>query len=143
MDVLMALLFLAAIIFLGVFGEFIFSRTKVPDVLWLVVFGIIVGPVLGFVSAEALWTIVPVFSAIALIVVMFEGGLHLNIYSVIRNTPLSTSLALVSFALSAAAVTIAAEALAFFGILGNWSIWNGLLLGTILGAPALSLYCLW
>ncbi len=136
MDVLMILLFLAAIIFLGVFGEFIFSRTKVPDVLWLVVFGIVVGPVLGFVSAESLWNIVPVFSAVALIVVMFEGGLHLNIYSVIKNTPTSTTLAIVSFLMSAIAIMLASEVLAFAGLLPNWTLWNGLLLGTILGGAS-------
>ncbi len=136
MDVLIALLFLAAIIFLGVFGEFIFSRTKVPDVLWLVLFGIIVGPVLGFVSADSLWAIVPVFSAIALMVVMFEGGLHLNIYTVIKNTPSSISLALVSFVLSALAIMIVSEILAFIGVLPNWNIMNGLLLGTILGGAS-------
>lgn len=132
----MILLFLAAIIFLGVFGEFIFSRTKIPDVLWLVVFGIVVGPVLGFVSANALWSIVPVFSAVALIVVMFEGGLHLNIYSVIKNTPTSTTLAIVSFVLSAIAIMLVSEVLAFVGLLPNWNIWNGLLLGTILGGAS-------
>ena len=34
--VIALLAFMATVIFLGVFGEFVFARTKIPDALWLI-----------------------------------------------------------------------------------------------------------
>jgi cell volume regulation protein A len=65
---------LAAIFLIGTFGEVVFSRTKVPDVVWLIVVGILIGPVLGIVSRETLLGIAPYFSALTLVLVLFEGG---------------------------------------------------------------------
>ncbi|GAI90129.1 unnamed protein product, partial [marine sediment metagenome] len=73
MDVIAILVLVATIIFFGVFGEFFFRKTKIPDVLWLIAVGVVAGPILGIVNLEWLWAIVPYFSAIALIVVLFEG----------------------------------------------------------------------
>ena len=94
MVIISLLAFMAIVIFLGVFGEFVFARTKIPDALWLIAIGFLAGPIFGLVSQEYLWIIAPFFSAIALMVIMFEGGLHLNIYDVIKHAPTSFLLAL-------------------------------------------------
>jgi len=44
----------AAILLLGAAGEFVFSRTGIPDVLWLVCAGILAGPVFELVSPALL-----------------------------------------------------------------------------------------
>ena len=49
----------AAILFLGAAGEFVFSRTGIPDVLWLVCAGILAGPVFELVSPALLQPAVP------------------------------------------------------------------------------------
>jgi len=38
------------------------------------VLGIIIGPVLGIIQPEAVLKIVPYFAAVALIIIMFDGG---------------------------------------------------------------------
>lgn len=124
---------MAIVIFLGVFGEFVFARTKIPDALWLIAIGFIAGPVLGIVPQDSLWAITPFFSAIALRVIMFEGGLHLNIYDVIKHAPTSFLLALVGFCLNSALIALLLQGLFFAGYLENWSLLNSILLGTILG----------
>ena len=44
----------AGILLLGALGEFIFARTRVPDVVWLVAAGILAGPVSGLIPADLL-----------------------------------------------------------------------------------------
>ncbi len=136
MMIISLLAFMAIVIFLGVFGEFVFAKTKIPDALWLIAIGFLAGPVLGLVPQDALWAIAPFFSAIALMVIMFEGGLHLNIYDVIKNAPTSFLLAIVGFALNSALIALLLQSLSFAGYLENWSLLNSVLLGTILGGSS-------
>ena len=44
------LIVVAAIFLVGVVGELVFERTGVPDVVWLVLVGVLLGPVTGVVS---------------------------------------------------------------------------------------------
>jgi cell volume regulation protein A len=46
MDAATQMIFMiATLLLLGALGEFIFSRTGIPDMIWLVVAGIVAGPV--------------------------------------------------------------------------------------------------
>ena len=63
------LLVIAAIFVIGVIGEIIFEKTDVPDVVWLILVGILIGPVLGWVSREGLVQIAPYFGALTLVIV--------------------------------------------------------------------------
>jgi len=50
---------------MGVLGEAFFKKTGIPDILFLMVLGIIIGPVLGIIQPEAVLKIVPYFAAVA------------------------------------------------------------------------------
>ena len=67
------LLAASVVIIMGVLGEAFFKRTGIPDILFLMVLGIIIGPILGIIQPEAVLQIVPYFAAVALIVIMFDG----------------------------------------------------------------------
>ncbi len=43
----------AVLLLLGALGEFIFGKTGIPDVIWLVLAGVLGGPVLHVVSPAA------------------------------------------------------------------------------------------
>ena len=47
------LLAAGVVIFLGVAGEAFFKKTGIPDVAFLMVLGVIIGPVLGIIQPEA------------------------------------------------------------------------------------------
>jgi Na+:H+ antiporter len=91
------LLVLAGILFLGALGEFIFSRTGVPDVIWLVGAGILLGPVWKIVSSEALQPAVPFFGAIALTVILSGGSYRLQLHEIAPAAPRGLVLALLGF----------------------------------------------
>ena len=69
------LLAAGVVIFLGVAGEAFFKKTGIPDVAFLMILGVIIGPVFGIIQPEAVIQVVPYFAALALIIIMFDGGL--------------------------------------------------------------------
>ena len=91
------LLAAGVVIFLGVAGEAFFKKTGIPDVAFLMVLGVILGPVLGIIQPEAVIQVVPYFAALALIIIMFDGGLNLDIKHVIKTAHFSFTLAILGF----------------------------------------------
>jgi cell volume regulation protein A len=72
-------LFIGFLIFLAHFFVLAFERTRVPDVLYLIIIGLIFGPVLNIVRPEDFGKIGGVFTTIALVIILFEGGLDLGL----------------------------------------------------------------
>lgn len=131
------LITIACIFLLGAMGEAVFKRTNVPDVIWLIFAGIILGPVSGLVSREQLSSIAPYFAALTLVVVLFEGGSRLNLAELSTAAPRSGVLALLTFVSAVVVVAALSMALAAVGWLPNvWSWRHGLLLGCILGGSS-------
>ena len=74
------LLALAAIVVLAVGGQVLATKLRVPSILVLLVLGLLVGPVTGLLDPDALLgeLIFPVV-ALAVSIILFEGGLLLNL----------------------------------------------------------------
>jgi len=121
------LLAASVVIILGVLGEAFFKKTGIPDILFLMILGIIIGPVLGIIQPEAVLEIVPYFAAVALIIIMFDGGLNLHIGKVLKTAHFSIILVIVGFALSVGIVA----GLAHYGL--GWEWIDSILLGTLVG----------
>ncbi len=131
------LLVIAAIFVVGVVGEYMFGKTGVPDVVWLIVMGLLVGPIGGLVSREALIRIAPYFGALTLVVVLFEGGSRLNLRELSGAAIRSTVLALLSFTLTVGLIAVASMGVAQVGLLpSGWTWIHGLTLGAILGGSS-------
>lgn len=131
------LITIACIFLLGALGEAVFKRTNVPDVIWLIVAGVILGPVSGLVSQEQLSSIAPYFAALTLVVVLFEGGSRLNLAELSTAAPRSGVLALLTFVSAVVVVAALSMGLAAVGWLPEvWSWRHGLLLGCILGGSS-------
>lgn len=128
---------IAAIFLIGALGELTFQRTNIPDVIWLIGTGILLGPVLGFVGTDLLRDIAPYFAALTLVVVLFEGGTALKLGELSQAAPRSGALALASFLSSVAALTVVSMAAKWAGLLPeSWSWLHGLMLGAILGGSS-------
>lgn len=128
---------IASIFLIGAAGEIVFRRTSVPDVVWLILAGILLGPVSGIVTRERLNDIAPYFAALTLVVVLFEGGSRLKLADVSRAAPRSGLLALVTFGLAVATLALVSMLAAAVGLLPDeWTLQHGLLLGCILGGSS-------
>ena len=124
------LLAASVVIILGVLGEAFFKKTGIPDILFLMMLGIIIGPVLGIIQPEAVLEIVPYFAAVALIIIMFDGGLNLHIGKVLKTAHFAIILVIVGFAVSVGIVA----GLAHYGL--GWEWIDSILLGTIVGGSS-------
>jgi cell volume regulation protein A len=128
---------IAGIFLIGACGEIVFRRTSVPDVVWLIATGILLGPVSGIVTREQLGVIAPYFAAVTLVIVLFEGGSRLKLGDVSNAAPRSGLLAILTFALAVAAMTAVSMLGSVVGLLPDaWTWQHGLLLGTILGGSS-------
>lgn len=63
------------IILIGLAGRVLQQRTKLPDSIFLILFGVLLGPLLGLVPAGAVMPFLPFVSVIALIIIILESGL--------------------------------------------------------------------
>lgn len=124
------LLAAGSVIFLGVAGEAFFKRTGIPDVAFLMVLGIILGPVLGIIQPDIVTQIVPYFAAIALIIIMFDGGLNLDLKHMAKTAHFAILLAILGFIASITIVTLFAH----YGI--GWEWLDSILLGSIVGGSS-------
>jgi len=122
--------FVGILVFLAHLFTGIFSRTKIPDVLFLIIIGICVGPVLGMTSPALFGAVGPVFTIITLIIILFESGLTLKL----RNL------------LSAFSGAVTLAPLTFFstmGVVAGFAIWltdlellPAFILGAIVGSTS-------
>ncbi len=77
------ILAVGALIFMAHFFVVVFKKTRIPDVLLLMACGVVLGPVLHLVGPTDFGLVGPAVSNIALIVILFEGGLSLKIRTVV------------------------------------------------------------
>ena len=124
------LLAAGVVIFLGVAGEAFFKKTGIPDVAFLMILGVVIGPMLGIIGPDAVIQVVPYFAALALIIIMFDGGLNLDIKQIVRTAHFSVTLAVLGFILSVAIIAIAAH----FAL--EWLWLESILLGAIVGGSS-------
>ena len=136
MDVVTALIIIATILLLGVFGEFFFRKTGIPDALWLMLFGFVITTILNVISPQAFSAIVPIFVVVTLVVILFEGGLHLKLTGVVKASLAGIGLAISFFIFSVIIVTGLTYLMSLLGFYPDWTLWTGILLGTILGGTS-------
>ncbi|MDP2717528.1 MAG: cation:proton antiporter [Candidatus Micrarchaeota archaeon] len=130
MAVEVGIFLVGAIIFIGFFSLYFFERTKVPDVILLMLLGVFLTSGLHVLDGKVFASLAPFFGALALIVILFDSGLNLKMTQVLGELSKVTAFSLAVFALTVA--LIGAGMHLFFG----WDILWGLLLGTALGGTA-------
>lgn len=121
---------LGGLLVLSYFADVLFESTRIPAVVLLIVSGVLLGPVFELVRGAEFERAAPYFGAVALVVILFEGGLGLDLEESARGLLAATGLAAVSFLLTAGTLTLFAHA-----ILGlAWP--SAFVLGSLLGVPS-------
>ncbi len=95
------LLLLGGLIVLAFLAEQGFARFGVPPVLVLIASGVILGPIGGFLPTARFFEVAPHFGALAFLLILFEGGLDLNIAAVLHRLRVGLVMAAVGFAVAA------------------------------------------
>lgn len=98
--------FLGGLLVLAFAANRLFRRTRLPDVIVLMTTGLLLGPVLGWVDASRFEGATHIFGTLALILILFEGGLELNIRESLHHFPGGLLLGVVAYAVTLGLVTL-------------------------------------
>lgn len=126
------LILAGAIIVIGFLSNYLFEHTGVPDMLFLIVLGILVGPTTGLVDGASVMSFAPYLAALALVFILFDGGMAMNIYHVFSESPRAAVLATAGFASSVVITSL----LMYFLVIPSMSPLYSVLFGTILGGSS-------
>lgn len=129
-EVSYAFILAGGIILAGFFGNLFFERTKIPDVIALLGLGIILGPISGLVHPESLHNLAEYVGSLALLVILFDGGMDLDIDRLLSEFGTASFLVLISFVLTAGSIS------SYLHFILGWEVKQGLLLGSILGCTS-------
>jgi len=98
-------MFIGLAVFLAHFLALQFRRTNIPDVLVLVLLGIVIGPLTGIISPEDFGKIGPIIATIALVVILFEGGTSLDLKTLTSSLGYTGALTLSTFVVTVGIVS--------------------------------------
>lgn len=76
-----AIVFIGVTLFLGQVFSSLFEKTRLPDVLPLMLLGMVMGPISGWVQPEEFGQFGRIFTTLALIVVLFRSGVEFRLLS--------------------------------------------------------------
>jgi len=130
MEVSILFLIAGIIILIGFLGSLSFEKTKVPDVLLLLGIGVLLGPIFRLVEPSILTFFAESFGLFALIIILFEGGMDMDIDRLVKEFGTAAILVFVSFVLSSVSIA------AYLNLVAGWDFLRSLLLGTILGCTS-------
>lgn len=130
--VTVALILGGSIIVIGFLGNYIFERKGFPDMLLLIFLGIILGPVTGLVDSSAIISLAPYLAALALVFILFDGGMALNLYRVLSESPRAAVLAISGFTINVVATTLFMA----YIVIPDAPLLYSVLFGTILGGSS-------
>jgi potassium/hydrogen antiporter len=121
---------ISGLLVLAFIANRLFRITRIPDLVVLLVTGLILGPVLNWIDPDQFRTFTQLLGSLALILILFEGGMELNLREGLRHFPGGVLLAFVGYGLAFGAVAATA----------HWSMalaWRpALLLGAVFGCTS-------
>ncbi len=101
-----SIIFAGLLIILGHAFKVLFDKTRVPDVIPMVLLGVLAGPVFGFVSAHNFGIMGEMLGTVALSIILFYSGLEINIETATKSLLSGTRIALLNFLLSSLVVAL-------------------------------------
>lgn len=119
--------FVGILFIIGFLADYLFKRTGFPDILILLALGYVAGHVAGIIDPASLVSAAPIIANLALIVILFNGGLELEFHQARDIVPRAVALAFIGTGVS----MIAAASIVHY-LLG-WDQLSSLLLGAIVG----------
>ena len=121
---------IAALLVLAFGANRLFRITRIPDLIVLLLTGLVLGPVLHWINPDEFRTFTRILGSLALILILFEGGMELNLREGLRHFPGGIVLAFFGYGLAFAAVAASA----------HWTLWlpwkSALLLGGVFGSTS-------
>ena len=75
----------ALIILLGFLGDQLFKKVKIPSFIFLILAGVLLGPVFNVISQGSLIPFLGIFAELTLVMVLFHGGMDLKLTTILKE----------------------------------------------------------
>lgn len=124
------IVFVGITIFLSHYFATLFARTKIPDVLWLFIIGLLLGPIGGIVHTSNFGAVGPVFTTITLVFILFESGIDQRLEPLINSLGGTARITTYNFVVSC----LVAGSIAYFYT--DLGFLRSLMLGSIVGGTS-------
>jgi len=120
-------------LFIGFIANIISDKTKITTVLILMTFGFFLGPVFGVIDASpgsSIAEILPFVAVLTLIILLFDGGMMMEVGNVISQIPRSALFTFLVFIITTVFVAL------FCMLVLSWPFFHGALLGAAVGGTS-------
>ncbi|MFA9437670.1 MAG: cation:proton antiporter [Candidatus Bathyarchaeota archaeon] len=134
MDANIIVILISLTLFLAYTSGILFTLTRVPDIVWMIGFGILFGPVLGIFKADNISNLTPFVVVMALNLLLFEAGLSVDLKTFKESLQKSGYLGVITFSLT---VFVIGNLLHFI-LPATFTITEGLLFGAMIGGTSTS-----
>jgi len=126
------LILISSTLFLGYVSGLFYSRTKIPDIIWLLAFGILLGPVLNYFDSALFVTLSPMMSIVALCIILFDAGINVDVRAIMETMHKSLVLSFTTFA-----VTVVVVGYALYYLMpGDFTLLQAMLFGSMVGGTS-------
>jgi len=126
------LLLVSSTILLSYVGGLLYKKTKIPDIIWVLLFGIVLGPVLDVFDKDLFLSISPLMSTVALSIILFDAGINVDIKMLEKTLLKSMVLALATFT----AVVLSMGLLLPYILPSSFNFKQAMLLGAMVGGTS-------
>jgi cell volume regulation protein A len=132
LDANIVVILISLTLFLAYLSGILFTLTRIPDMVWMISFGIMLGPVLGLFEADAIADLIPFVVVMALNLLMFEAGLNVDLKTFKESLEKSGYLGVITFTLT---VFVVGNLLHYL-LPSTFTITEGLLFGAMIGGTS-------
>jgi cell volume regulation protein A len=133
-EVVVVFFSVAIIMVLSFVGDLVSRKVLLPNVILLIVSGIVCGPLLGLFDRASLIGVVPYLAPLTIAFIGFDAGMHMDVHEVLAQSRRAVVLSVLGFALSTTMVGVLLRFV--FGL--RWafafllsSAWGGVSMATV------------
>lgn len=112
-------------VIIAVIGHMIFDKTGVPESIFMVLFGLILGPLSGIIEINDLTSIIPHVFRLSIVIILLESGITTDIKEALETMRTSTIFTVIVL------ITTSLLCSAFLKYIIGWSSAASLILGVI------------
>ncbi|MCL5009546.1 MAG: cation:proton antiporter, partial [Candidatus Parvarchaeota archaeon] len=122
---------IAGVLIIGFLGRALAKKTSISHIIWLMAFGVLLGPILGLLNRITLLNYLQLVISFVILLVLFNAGLSIRLGRIVHNASRGLILSLTVFLITFLAVSTAMYFL-FYEIIPS------VLIGLIVGGISLS-----
>jgi cell volume regulation protein A len=126
------IILICSTLLLSFISSLIYRFTKIPDVVWLMGFGILMGSGIQYIDKSLFTELAPLMSILALSIILFEAGINVDLITLIDNMGKATVLAVTSIFSSIVMIGF----LVSYLLPNDFNFLQGMLLGAMVGGTS-------